>query len=206
MLTVQVVASSGFAGEELRRLVQSEEVRVEDGNDLVESTEARDDDDSVGSGFSRIPQRDVLLFADEPAFERWRPQAGETSPAIVVLGGGSKVIARLRALDVPGWAVLPPDVDGDALHAALEAAAAGLAVVPATAAGGDDPFLEPLTLREQEVLNLMADGCSNKAVAGRLGISEHTAKFHVASVLAKLGAANRADAVRRGIRRGLVSV
>lgn len=67
-------------------------------------------------------------------------------------------------------------------------------------------YLEPLTPREREVLDLLADGLSNKGIAARLGISEHTAKFHVASVLAKLGAANRADAVRRGVRRGLVSV
>jgi DNA-binding CsgD family transcriptional regulator len=65
---------------------------------------------------------------------------------------------------------------------------------------------EALTPREREALGLLADGLSNKAIAARLGISEHTAKFHVASVLAKLGAANRADAVRRGVRRGLVSV
>lgn len=65
---------------------------------------------------------------------------------------------------------------------------------------------EPLTPREREVLELLGRGQSNREIAARLGISEHTAKFHVASILGKLGAANRADAVRRGLRRGLVTL
>lgn len=65
---------------------------------------------------------------------------------------------------------------------------------------------EPLTVREVEVLELLADGLSNKAIAARLGISDQTVKFHVAAICGKLGAANRTDAVRRAIRRGLVSL
>ncbi len=71
---------------------------------------------------------------------------------------------------------------------------------------GDGIPEEALTGREREVLGLLGLGLSNKEIGARLGISEHTAKFHVASVLAKLGAHNRAEAVRRGIRRGLVAV
>ncbi|HEY3159337.1 MAG TPA: response regulator transcription factor [Vicinamibacterales bacterium] len=70
--------------------------------------------------------------------------------------------------------------------------------------GGD--FEEPLTPREVEVLELLAEGLSNKAIAARLGISDQTVKFHVAAICGKLGAANRTDAVRRAIRRGLVSL
>jgi two-component system, NarL family, nitrate/nitrite response regulator NarL len=62
------------------------------------------------------------------------------------------------------------------------------------------------TPREREVLGLMADGLANKEIAARLGISAHTAKFHVESLLHKLGAANRAEAVREGIRRGLIGI
>src|SRR5438477_361125 len=61
-----------------------------------------------------------------------------------------------------------------------------------------------LTARESEVLSLLAEGESNKSIARRLDISVHTAKFHVAAVLAKLGARNRSDAVAIGMRRGLV--
>ena len=71
---------------------------------------------------------------------------------------------------------------------------------------GPEPLQEPLTLRELDVLNLLVEGLANKAIAARLDISDQTVKFHVASICAKLGAANRTDAVRRAIRRGLVSL
>ena len=63
-----------------------------------------------------------------------------------------------------------------------------------------------LTARELEVLALLAEGIPNKAIARRLGISDHTVKFHVGSVLAKLDAASRTEAVRIGARRGLIAL
>jgi DNA-binding NarL/FixJ family response regulator len=65
---------------------------------------------------------------------------------------------------------------------------------------------EPLTPREVEVLELLAEGLANKAIAERLGISDQTVKFHVGSISGKLGAANRTDAVRRAVRRGLITL
>ena len=65
---------------------------------------------------------------------------------------------------------------------------------------------EALTAREQEVLELVAEGLSNKAMAAALGISDQTVKFHVAAIIAKLGATNRTDAVRRAVRRGLIAL
>jgi DNA-binding NarL/FixJ family response regulator len=65
---------------------------------------------------------------------------------------------------------------------------------------------EPLTPRELEVLSLLAEGLPNKAIARRLEISDQTVKFHVAAIYGKLGAANRTDAVRRAVRRGLVAL
>jgi DNA-binding NarL/FixJ family response regulator len=65
---------------------------------------------------------------------------------------------------------------------------------------------EPLTPREIQVLELLAEGLPNKRIAERLGISDQTAKFHVASISGKLGAANRTDAVRRAVRRGLITL
>src|SRR5437667_6428588 len=67
-------------------------------------------------------------------------------------------------------------------------------------------FDEPLTAREIQVLELLAEGLPNKAIAHRLGISDQTVKFHVSSIAGKLGAANRTDAVRRAVRRGLISL
>ena len=63
-----------------------------------------------------------------------------------------------------------------------------------------------MTTREIEVLELVAEGLPNKTIAARLGISDQTVKFHVASIAGKLGAANRTDAVRRAVRRGLIAL
>jgi DNA-binding NarL/FixJ family response regulator len=71
----------------------------------------------------------------------------------------------------------------------------------------DEPaFDEPLTHREIQVLELLAEGLPNKTIASRLGISDQTVKFHVSSISGKLGAANRTDAVRRAVRRGFITL
>jgi DNA-binding NarL/FixJ family response regulator len=70
----------------------------------------------------------------------------------------------------------------------------------------DGQFEEPLTPREIQVLELLAEGLPNKAIAARLQISDQTVKFHVSSISGKLGAANRTDAVRRAVRRGLIAL
>jgi DNA-binding NarL/FixJ family response regulator len=70
----------------------------------------------------------------------------------------------------------------------------------------EDGPQEPLTAREIQVLELLAEGLPNKAIAARLRISDQTVKFHVSSISGKLGAANRTDAVRRAVRRGLITL
>jgi DNA-binding NarL/FixJ family response regulator len=92
-----------------------------------------------------------------------------------------------------------------------EARRAGIAadalLMPARDASGDDePSPEALTPREVQVLELVAEGLPNKTIADRLGISDQTVKFHIASISGKLGAANRTDAVRRAVRRGLIAL
>jgi DNA-binding CsgD family transcriptional regulator len=67
-------------------------------------------------------------------------------------------------------------------------------------------MVETLTRREREVLDLLAEGHSNRRIAQRLGISEHTAKFHVASIYGKLGVASRAETIRAAVRRGLIAI
>jgi two-component system nitrate/nitrite response regulator NarL len=98
----------------------------------------------------------------------------------------------------------------DAIAAALAAAVRGLAVLDPALAGG---FIRPpealgsgeaLTPREREVLSLLAEGLANKAIAARLGISEHTAKFHVNAILGKLDVDSRAEAIVKAARMGLV--
>ena len=104
--------------------------------------------------------------------------------------------------------VLPPDLTAIQLDAALRAVAAGLrvtlpeATVPGFAEA--EPARPPLTPRELEILRALSEGLSNKAVARQLGISAHTVKFHLEAVFAKLGVASRAEAVAKGLRRGLI--
>ena len=114
---------------------------------------------------------------------------------------------------VPAWGVLPLNASEDELAAALRALAEGL-WVGAPALMSDllsrkpaqllDEVGQPLTVRETEVLQLTAQGLANKQIALALGISEHTVKFHLSSLYAKLGVASRTEAVRAGARRGLV--
>jgi DNA-binding NarL/FixJ family response regulator len=70
----------------------------------------------------------------------------------------------------------------------------------------DGVFEEALTHRELEVLDLLAEGLANKGIAERLGISDQTVKFHVASIMGKLGTSNRVETVRRAVRKGLLSL
>jgi DNA-binding NarL/FixJ family response regulator len=105
-------------------------------------------------------------------------------------------LAAARAADVPSDAILVPNG------------------VRRVSDPGPDPrltpdldlFDEPLTPREIEVLELLAEGLPNKAIATRLSISDQTVKFHVSSISGKLGARNRTDAVRRAVRRGLITL
>lgn len=77
-------------------------------------------------------------------------------------------------------------------------------VAAATPDDGVEALVEALTPRETQVLELVADGLGNKAIAVRLGVSDETVKFHLASVFGKLSASNRTDAVRQALRHGLV--
>lgn len=134
---------------------------------------------------------------------------------VVVLSEQPRADWLSKALRAGVRAVLPRDVTPEQLRAALEASAAGLVVVhpsevnavlpaPAAVSSPARELPEPLTPREREVLQMISGGLGNKEIAGRLSISEHTVKFHVASILGKLGASTRTEAVSIGIRHGLV--
>ena len=86
----------------------------------------------------------------------------------------------------------------------VDQAEAVLSLPPA--AHDTDPLLESLTAREHDVLALVADGLSNRDIAGRLAISEHTVKFHLASIFGKLGVSTRTEAVQRGLRLGVIEI
>ncbi len=162
-------------------------------DDRIEVVDAPDIADVViaaGSSSEHLPPHAGVIFL------------GDDSPAS---SGGS------------GRAWLPTQVSSAELIAAVMAVAQDLTVLTPEQArqhlpsrradpNAADGFVETLTQREIQVLKMVAAGLANKEIAGQLGISDHTAKFHVAQILAKLGAGSRAEAVAIAIRRGLVPI
>ena len=161
-----------------------------------------------------------LVLFDTPAADEIEEAIAAldgVGPGLVVLGpvsAGSRL--PLAAPSFP-WAFLSRDAAPERIVAALRAVAAGLvafepelASVPvgSRAAGPlpGDGAIDDLTGREREVLTLVAIGLTNKAIAQRLSISDHTVKFHVAAILAKLGAESRTEAVHLAARRGLLTL
>jgi len=153
------------------------------------------------------------LGADEDAArDRLAAHPLPHAPVLALLGAAALTRAALA------WgarALLLRDVDDDTLAAAIRAVTRGLAVVSPPlladllAAPPDAPRATgdvTLTAREREVLELVAEGFSNKLAAQRLGISEHTVKFHINAVMERLGAATRTEAVVRAARRGLLTL
>jgi DNA-binding NarL/FixJ family response regulator len=161
----------------------------------------------------RATDADAILWdtgLEAPAdLEALHDAAERRGPALVVLTGGEGRVPDLLGAGARGD--LTRDTDGPRLIAALQAAAVGLVVVEGRLSAGalrtrasGEPLIESLTPRELEVLQLIGQGLSNRAIAERLAISEHTAKFHVNAILGKLGAQTRAEAVAQGVRSGLL--
>jgi DNA-binding NarL/FixJ family response regulator len=201
---VFLVAPTSFARVGLRSILESTEVDA----DVLVVGEA----DSAGE-LLVPPGADVVVVAgDNPLEEAARGVAEEGTQAILLLSEDHSVPV-LREVAPRGWGVVSPDVRPEVLSAAIVAVAQGLVVLPRTLTGRllrgheavEEPT-EPLTAREREVLGLVGRGLSNKMIARDLRISEHTVKFHVSSIYAKLGAASRTEAVAVGARLGLISL
>jgi len=130
----------------------------------------------------------------------------------VLLAGTASARRRLKAaLEATGIIVAAETSDLDEARRSRVEVDAIVLAPPAIASDApvdslDEPLIESLTARERDVLALLAEGLSNKGIAGRLQISDQTVKFHVASIYGKLGASNRTDAVRLAFRRGLVTL
>lgn len=139
--------------------------------------------------------------------------SGLEAPVVLLASGAAAPPLTREAFDAGVRAVLGPDASAHEIVASIEAAAAGLAVMdprelePLLAVSAAAPAQSPggaLTAREREVLRMIAEGDANKEIAWKLAISDHTVKYHVASILAKLGAGTRTEAVTIGVRKGLV--
>jgi DNA-binding NarL/FixJ family response regulator len=168
------------------------------------------------------PGPEVVVVDPDPAFSAGDLASAdpiERGPGPVILGPVPEDHSLAAELAGRPWAYVPRGASGEQILAAVRAVAHGLVAIDPSVgghllgqAGGpqavspDSELDEELTAREREVLQLVALGLANKTIAARLGISEHTVKFHVAAILAKLGAASRTEAVHLGARRGLVAL
>jgi NarL family two-component system response regulator YdfI len=201
LIRVALVLEAGRLRDDLRAIVRRS-ARLQAA--AIMSSDA--DLESPGLGAA-----DAIVLDDSPASLERAHLAHAAGVPIIVMTDDGEVAASLRELRA-ALALLPTSATEEEVVAAIEAASAGLFVahadlfwdeqspVPATA----DELLESLTPRELEVLHALAGGLGNKAIATQLHISEHTAKFHVSQILAKLGAGSRAEAVSIAMRRGLL--
>ena len=166
-------------------------------------------------------QPDVLLVETETLADNSAREAMDLAEAggpVVLLVRNPAAEPVSEALRAGVKAVLPSGLAGPEIIAAIEAAAMGLVVLDGAdvemllrasntvSSEGSEALIEALTPREIEVLRLLAAGLGNKEIASRLAISEHTVKFHVSSIMGKLGAASRTEAVTLGIRHGLIMI
>jgi DNA-binding NarL/FixJ family response regulator len=208
-MRVLVVADSTMAQAGLAALVEASP-----GLEVAASV-----DESAAAGIAQQLEPDVCLLDVEGSGEVEAAVATLTAaldcPLVVV----AESDAFASALGAGADGALTPAIPAAALAAALEAVVAGVGAVyppdalrprsarePSPGRAPTSGPVEPLTPRELEVLRLLAGGRTNQQLAGVLGISEHTAKFHVSAVLGKLGAQSRAEAVALGYRLGLVAV
>jgi NarL family two-component system response regulator YdfI len=205
---VFIVAESARTRERLEDLLDARRIEVVgSASNLENAAEALAEEDA-----------DVLLVeAPNESVEELLEALASTGltkeAAVVVLVDQSAPVWAAQALQAGIRGVLTGEAGAQRLALAVEAAASGLVVldpgeVRAERSSSARPVTlelsEPLTARERQVLQMLAGGLGNKEIASRLKISEHTAKFHVASILGKFGASSRTEAVAIGLRRGLI--
>ena len=197
MIRVFVVAESAVVRAGLEALLRS--------SDAIEIVGSSADPAAAADA-----QPDVVVFDWDSGDDLTPPETA--APAVILASGHDPEWTR-DMLRLGARAVLDRDATREEIVAAVQAASAGLvaleprdaaALTGGTARAPAQSPVEPLTPREIEVLGMLAEGEGNKAIAWKLGISDHTVKFHVASILAKLHASSRTEAVTIGVRRGLI--
>jgi len=212
MIRVLIKASSAVAKAGLEALLRSHPSLV-----LIDETS----DIGAGERTRSSEQPDVVVAEIEDSDEEVAQEvlnwaASGSSVILLIHHSTAEWIAGTLREGVR--AVLPSSITGPELAASIEAVFAGLLVVhpsdievfvQSQNQASDEvvpPIAEPLTAREIEVLRLLALGLANKEIAARLEVSEHTVKFHVASIMGKLGASSRTEAVTLGIRHSIIMV
>jgi DNA-binding NarL/FixJ family response regulator len=162
----------------------------------------------VNDSLEEESEADVMITsASHNSFSNDRMETAPSIPTLFLSDDQPNVRRLTRTLRV--WGILPTDASAEELAAAVHALSQGLIVGTSTLLfeTESEPLSHgPLTDRESEVLGLLAKGLANKQIAVALSISEHTVKFHVSSIYAKLNVTNRTEAVREGLRGGWIAL
>ena len=182
----------------------------------IESVGSVNEVSSLGDFSEFIASTDILVVTGGSVSDADLREVMGASPALAVLllvEDEAGALSSLSDRSGRAWGILSLESSAEELEAAIQALSAGLLVgSPAMfdpllrdlPLQEEQQLLEPLTERESDVLQLLAQGLANKQIALSLGISEHTVKFHVSGIYTKLGATNRTEAVRLGVRQGLI--
>lgn len=200
MTRAVVVASSGIARAGLETILKSTQSIDVIGSVAAWSEYSGEEPDAIVLDWDSADELPHELMDAASAF------------ALVVLVDDPAQSWTVEALRSGVRSVLPRQTSSPQLAAALDAASAGFVVLQPGDLDGvlvsprPARITEPLTPRELEVLGMLGEGLSNKIIAHRMGISGHTVKFHVTSIMAKLSAGSRTEAVMLGIRQGLILI
>ena len=209
MIRVAVIASTPMTLAGLHTMLHSSEV------DVVASSSVHDNLD--------LTDVDVIVINDDQQVESivFSVEDTRAMSLVVLTTADEKMFTILRNSRLRGWSILPPSTSATQLNAAVVATTQGLVtystdlleqllkqkmmtIEPLSLASST--ISETLTPREREVLELVSQGLSNKLIARSLSISDHTVKFHISSITAKLGASSRTDAVRLGLHKGFITL
>ena len=159
----------------------------------------------------RIPDVVLIDLESAPDFDLardWLQELTELAPVVLLAAAPDSAVFN-RLVQVASGAMLRVDASPEQIVRAIQAVSTGLITFDSSLIAESetpDELSEELTSRETEVLRLLAEGFGNREIAARLEISEHTIKFHIRSILGKLGASTRTEAVTRGFRAGLIDL
>jgi len=166
--------------------------------------------------FARRTELDVIVIDSDSIPDLLFEPTSDAAIVLLTEASDARSISRLLRSGVR--AILSRESDPDDVASAIYAAYDGLVLLNTPTAESlaavygdqlpevEENLSEEITFRETDVLRMLAEGLVNKDIAARLGISEHTVKFHISSILDKLGASTRTEAVMLGVRRGLIPI
>jgi NarL family two-component system response regulator YdfI len=210
LIRVTIIAPAIAIRAGLRALISDEpqiNIIAEAAN-LIEITDARIETDVMV--WVPASSSDLVTLGSELT----KVKMGE-STALLLVHDDPKVMEYLNRIPVRAWGLLDSEATQTELIASIQALNEGLIVTnpiwlkkvinsPIISKDGNNDLVEGLTVREVEIMQLLALGLTNKQIAGKLRISAHTVKFHVSTIFSKLGTTNRVETVNLGLKKGLI--